>query len=140
MYYYTSIDGVIVRGSGSTASGYTIISDSNNRGNVDKKLDVAYPGATVGTLYSLRADNMPIYNVDKLLTVTFTTASGTYTGTYDIDSYYINIKSMYEAGEIDEATYTKVKDILFAVRAYSASAAAYRFGPAQDENGYVYWN
>ena len=137
MYYYTSVPGVIVRGS--AGSGYTIVSDSNTNPK-SGSLANAYPEATVTTIYSLRVDNMPIYNSDKLLTINVTTTSGTFEGTYDIDSYYIAQKAALEAGTINQATFDKIQEIFFAIRAYSASAAAYRFGPAKNANGeWVYW-
>lgn len=97
--------------------------------------------ATPTYLYATRPDNVPIYNCDKILQLTVTTDSATYQGTYDVDTYYTFVKGQYEAGEMDEATFTKIKNFVFALRTYSAAAAAYRFSPAKDSGGnYVYWN
>ena len=150
MYYYTSVEGIIVRGSGSTASGYTVVYDFNtytaeqikngDKSKVGKKLDAVDANATVTSLYSLRADNMPIYNIDKVLTITVPAANGTtYTGTYDIDSYYIAQKAALAEGKISQETFNKVQDLLFIIKAYSYSAAGYRFGPAHNGEDYVFF-
>lgn len=141
MYYYTSVEGIIVRGSGSTASGYTVVYDfRGGTSAVGKKLDTVDANATVTSVYSLRADNMPIYNIDKLLTITVPAANGTtYTGTYDIDSYYIAQKAALAEGKISQESFNKLQDLLFIIKAYSYSAAGYRFGPAHNGEDYVFF-
>lgn len=134
--YYTNIEGVYVRGS----AGKYVKADATG-----KDLGISFKedeNQYVTSVYALRVDNMPIYNVDKVLTVSIKSNGVNYEGTYDIDSYYQYHQNRYEQGMLSEAeaqTYLKVRELLFAIRAYSSSAAAYRFGPAKSENGYVYW-
>ena len=91
----------------------------------------------------IRPDNVPVYNVDKTVTITITSDNSAepVVGTYSIGTYYRNMKNNYENGTLDEATFNKIEQFVLHVVAYSRSASGYRFGPAIDKDGnYVSFN
>lgn len=153
IYYATTSDGkaIYVRNAGggkyysvnaetlAASNSYYVLPTETNETTIKNSAGTLAAEPTY--LYATRPDNVPIYNCDKILQLTVTTDSATYQGTYDVDTYYTFVKGQYEAGEMDEATFTKIKNFVFALRTYSAAAAAYRFSPAKDSGGnYVYWN
>ncbi len=74
--------------------------------------------------------NINVYNVDKVMTVTLN--DGT-TGTYSMNDYYSALDSMVTDGAISSEKCQSLKAFLEATRAYSESAAVYRFGPRADK-------
>ena len=91
----------------------------------------------------IRPDNVPVYNVDKTVTISITSDNSAepVVGTYSIGTYYRNMKNNYENGTLDEATFNKIEQFVLHVVAYSRSASGYRFGPAIDKDGnYVSFN
>ena len=90
-------------------------------------------------LHIVCPDNMAIYNIDKLIRITVTYekedgSTATAEGIYNLREYYNNLM---DNQSIDETTRDRASFVIEAMKAYSDSAAGYRFGPAKDEEGYV---
>ena len=87
-------------------------------------------GVNFGTVtYTARSDggrvfyteNIPMYNLDRLMTIEVTLENGTVkTGTYNLDAYYTGFELVDAAQD--------VKEFLKAFRAFAVSSAGYKYG------------
>ena len=84
-------------------------------------------------------DNIQIYNIDSDMTVTVTAGGNTYTGMYNINSYYNGVKD-----HLDADTLAGVRLFLKSMRAYGDSVIKYRFSagkyPTMNEDGAVLYS
>ena len=84
-------------------------------------------------------DNIQIYNIDSDMTVTVTAGGNTYTGMYNINSYYNGVKN-----SLDADTLAGVRLFLKSMRAYGESVIKYRFSegryPMMNKDGVVLYS
>lgn len=106
-----------------TLSGYypSPDKDGNNFGSITYALDTEsseYSGGYVTTAY---IESIPMYNIDRVITITVTTESGkTVSGTYSLNSYFANVNATGE-------TLENVRTFLKTFRAFGISSAGYRY-------------
>ncbi|MBQ4071949.1 MAG: hypothetical protein IJD51_06030 [Clostridia bacterium] len=89
----------------------------------------AYANAAGTTFYT---ENIPMYNLDRLMTITVRLADGTErVGTYNLDAYYNGFST---TGESVEA----IRTFLKAFRAFASSSSGYKYGnEIVREGGYL---
>lgn len=106
-----------------TIDGYYELPDENgyNFGEITYEIDPetsTYSGNYITTAYT---QSVPMYNIDRVMTITVTTEDGTVkSGTYSLNNYYANVSATG-----DELL--AVREFLQAFRAFGETSSGYRY-------------
>ncbi len=118
-----------------TLDGYFELPDENgyNFGSLTYNLnttDSSYSGNYLTVAY---IENIPMYNVDKVITITVTTEDGEVReGTYSLNVYYAN---MGQGSDLTKEELSKYRDFLKTFRAFGITSAGYRYPEGMKKAG-----
>ena len=111
--------------------GYYPLADKNgiNFGPMSYKLDTSESEYANGYLTCAYMESIPMYNIDRVITITVTDADGNeYTGAYSLNVYYTNLSATGE-------TLTNVRNFLKTFRAFGITSAGYRYPNGANQDG-----